>query len=187
MASDSMLDSQPRGVLTVSAAEPDGLRLFDVDLGETGPVRIERLLLAGRYRLAVHSQTFLGRTYTIGYRQDVLPVGRIDLGVVDIGTGASGPITLPFDLSVRRAQIQVDGAQQLTAGSAHTMLRLVSETGDPFWAELPPGGGAVTMLLYSGCYRTHVYGSDQNAYPSVGSVANDPLLGEVCTCDRASP
>jgi hypothetical protein len=191
MPDDSMLEGQPRGTLVMSL---DGREQSDdrfvLDLAERGPARFERLMAAGSYRVAVESWTNLGRTHLQGHKQDVLPVGRHDLGSIEIAGPGAGPVqpaSFVFDLQVRGARLQIQGADLVKAtASGHTMLRLFkADAKDLTWAELPgDGGGAVTLPVYSGCYILDVFGTDLGGYPTWAQFQGTTRLGSYCTCDQ---
>jgi hypothetical protein len=183
---DTQLDDQPRGKLVFSAGPGSNATSYELDLAETGPAHFERLMLPGRYQVAVHAQTYLGRTHLTGYGQDVLPVGHIDLGEVEVAAGTQATQPLAFDLSVRDAELRIDSsAAAVAAGQVHTMVLLGSEQGHPFWTKVPAAGdGPVKIRLYSGCYTVDVYGSDLPGYPERGRLVGQTRVGNLCTCDR---
>jgi hypothetical protein len=191
MPDDSMLEGQPRGTLVMSL---DGREQSDdrflLGLAERGPARFERLMAPGSYRVAVESWTNLGRTHLQGHKQDVLPSGRHDLGSIEVagpGAGTVEPASFAFDLQVRSARLQIQGADlvRATTASAHTMLRLFKAGGnDLTWAELPGDGGPVTLPVYSGCYTLDVFSTDLGGYPEWSQFQRTTRLGGYCTCDQ---
>lgn len=190
MADDSLVDGETRGALLFSRPGDDPVTYgYALDFGETGPARFERLMVPGRYQVAVDSAGNLGRTHRRGYSQDVLPVGEHDLGVVEIAAaaGAQGPARLAFDLRVTDARIQISGADLIAPSRPpFTMVRLVSGPNNLAWTEIPDGGGSVSVRLYSGCYGVDVYATDLPGYPNLTPPGQMARVGRYCTCD-ASP
>jgi hypothetical protein len=190
MPDDSMLEGQPRGTLVLSLdGRPQSDDRFVLDFAERGPARFERLMAPGSYRVAVESWTNLGRTHRQGHKQDVLPVGQHDLGSIEVagpGAGTVEPASFAFDLQVRSARLQIQGADLVrTTASGHTMLRLFNAEGnDLTWAEVPGDGGAITLPVYSGCYTLDVFGTDLGGYPAWSQFQRTTRLGGYCTCDQ---
>ncbi|MEO8213661.1 MAG: hypothetical protein ABI560_10730 [Myxococcales bacterium] len=187
MSDDSLRDGEQRGDLVFSdpAGQMAGWR-YVVDLGESGAARFERLMIPGRYSAIVRTWKYLGRTHREGYAQDVLPTGELNLGVVEIADHApeTGFLTLPLDLAVRRARIQITDGARVTGGPPkHTMVRLTDDAGSYSWGEVPTDGGPVELDLYRGCYDVEVFGSELAAYPSSLDFQGLTRLGIHCTCE----
>jgi hypothetical protein len=194
MPDDSLLEGEPRGVLFFSEESstlPPGTDGVSLPLGETGPARFERSMLKGRYRTFVRSQTSYGRTHLRGLEQDVLPIGQLDLGVVELGAASNtaAPTEVSFDLKVRDVSLSVQHTDSLafTPASPETMISLTSENGKhPFWVHPASVGGQVNLRVYAGCYSVAALPSDLPHYPDRDAHEQEVPVGRLCTCEKAA-
>jgi hypothetical protein len=195
MPDDTLLEGEPRGELLLTEErhdEPlgydDGVRL---PLGETGPARFERWMLKGQYRVGVSAQTGLGRTYRRGLEEDVLPIGRLELGTISVGSTASAsvPEQWSFDLAVRNVSLRVQNTELLasTPNKMSTVISLTSrDGGHPFWTHLPPSDTEVSLRVYAGCYKVAALLSSAPHYPDFDAHEAEVPVGTLCTCNDGS-
>jgi hypothetical protein len=195
MPDDSLLEGEPRGKLFFteeSSPYPLGTDAVTLSLGETGPARFERSILKGRYRLFVAANTGFGRTHIRGLNQDVLPVGQLDLGLVDVGTGSTAATSaqLSLDLQVRDVSLSVKHTDLLPVSplEPETMVSLTSEVGKhPFWVHPAAAGAQVDLRVYAGCYSVAAFTTELPHYPDRDGHESEIPVGRLCTCDDASP
>lgn len=192
MRDDGKLEGEPRGVLLFSdpsEGSVDGPNALRLELGETGPAHFEKQLLVGRYNASVYSYTGFGRTYLRNLEQDVLPVGQLDLGAIDVAALASGPAPtrLAFDLKVHEVDFDVRGTELLTtsAMAPQVVVSLNSDSGQPFWVHAPNEDASLRLRVYSGCYSVAALTSGFPHYPIWVGPREEVGLGNLCTCDAA--
>lgn len=191
---DSLLEGEPRGELFFSEESStfaSGTDAVSLSLGETGPVRFERSMLKGRYRTFVEATTGYGRTHVRGLAQDVLPMGRLDLGLVELpaASNTAAPAQLSFDLKVRDLSLSVQHTDLLafTQTSKETMISLISENGKhPFWVHPASAGAHVTLRVYAGCYSVSALPSELPQYPARDAHEQEVPVGRLCTCEEAA-
>jgi hypothetical protein len=189
MPDDSLLEGEPRGELVFSEEGRDDRQGYDgirLPLGETGPARFERTLLKGRYRVGISARTAVGRTYLRGLNQDVLPIGRLELGTVEVGAVADalGPELLSFDLPVRDVRVRVQQTELLSSKSGtSTLISLRSEESThPFWTQLSSPDAEASLRVYAGCYRVNALRSEAPYYPDADPHDSEVPVGTLCTC-----
>lgn len=182
---DTRLDGESRALLHLDPLGDAGPGAWTLDLGETGPGRIEVDAIAGDYRVGLFTTVIRGRdSRGTPLSQDVLPAAERWLGPLTLAPGGTHH---RIDLSVVAVQgtLRIDApfAPDL-APDAMRWLKLDSAT-DQHTAWVPlTADGRFDALLFADRYRiTHT----TEHHPDLSVTAPDGGLQWDVMCDPAAP
>ncbi len=173
-------DEGARGSLElVSTLVPDRVYL---PLEESGAATFEVVLVEGGFTARIVNRNVdssgHGLELMVG-AENALPVGVKELGLLEIvSQDRTNRMEQLFDLTVQRVQgtlRQRNAASELLPEAPYGMLRLESEEGHEFLANVGPEGG-LDFLLYEGSYHIAL-----QEYPQVRSYVRPfASLGSIC-------
>lgn len=181
---DSRLDGESRGLLHLDPLGDAGPGSWTLDLGETGPGRIEVDALAGDYRIGLFTTVIRGRdTRGTPLSQDVLPSAERWLGPLTVEPGGT-------DRSIDLSVVAVQGTLRIDApfagevaldGMRWVRLESVSDQ-HTAWVALTGDEGRFEALLFADRYRmTHT----TERRPDLSVTAPDGGLEWQVACDAA--